>query len=332
MRTREQNEALEKERLSAQWSLDQSKRIADEQQCRAPARRAQLAAAARAKADNVLRRPGSASGHDSMQQPVRPHSAGPTSQASVPHTAQRITPISRSQDEVFRRLQEQSNAVAQRAEAVLSRSEQLAQTFDPMNSERDASAMIRPQTAPATGPQHPAQFLIEKADLQQPTMSQSSAEGAIEHEVDSYANAGNGSTRRMQPATATENSSYSNDHAKQATVVDDSDDDHHYTDEALATGAYSDARYAAYSQDLNLDMQLRFASGAQADDVERGFESDIERDAVQQQQTAAAQAANMLLLQGVECKADTIDTTDVFLKDNAWMDEYRKGVVNRCAQ
>ena len=102
-----------------------------------------------------------------------------------------------------------------------------------------------------------------------------------------------------------------------------------YRDEEVATGAYSDARYAAYAQDLNLDMQLRFTAGVEAEDVEGGYESDLERDTVQLRHTAAAEAASMLV-QSFEHEA-TEPGTGVFRNDNSWMDEYRKDVVSRSA-
>ena len=80
---------------------------------------------------------------------------------------------------------------------------------------------------------------------------------------------------------------------------------------------------------MNLDMQLRFTAGVKAEDVEGGYESDLERDTVQLRNTAAADAATMLV-QSFEHEA-TEQGTSGFRDDNSWMDAYRKDVVSRYA-
>jgi hypothetical protein len=305
MRTREQNEALEKERLSAQRRLDEARRIADDQQRRAPARSASLAAAALSSTEVA-----SSSGH--RQQ--RSQSAGPASRAPVQRTfvAVSSSQADLSREQAFRHLEQQSNAIAQMAASVLNRSEQLGQTFDlPEDTERGASMQQRPQTAPTVA----SDPFAEESEHQRPLMPQSSAAGVangadslcsevadLNHERLLLETAGNGPCSTHSGARSP---------AEQC------------RDEAVATGVYSDSRYAAYSQELNYDMQLRFTSGCEVEDVEGGYESDLERDVVQQQKAAAEHAASMLL-QSFEQEAAQAADADAFRNDNAWMDEYRK--------
>lgn len=323
MRTREQNEALEKERLTAQQRLDESRRIVDDQQRRAPARRAQLAAAARASADSAHSQGASPSGQDLPNHQPRPRSAGPASRSTLQSTAAAVSSSRVDQDEALQRLQLQSNAITQRAQAVLNRSEQLGQTFDaPMNAEIEASAQLRPQTAPTVRSEPPAEFATASAGHERPMMPQSSTPRVVNAGDDLCSHTVVSNRQCLQAeALATESGTRSIVHGAESAADQ-------YRDEAVATGAYSDARYADYSQDLNLDMQLRYTAGVQAEDVEGGYESDLERDTLQLRQTAAADSASMLI-QSFEHEAAAEQGAHAFRNDNCWMDEYRKDVVTR---
>lgn len=329
LRTREQNDALKKERLNAQKRLDEARRIADDMHRRSPARRGQLkaAAAVRASADHALldRQQARGSGSDRLNGRPRPNSADPTIRSIPPATVAGSTSGELAgQEEALRRLQEQSDAVARRAVTVLSRSEQLGQTVDAPLVERESVEYLRPQTASARDP-NPAACFVSSSDERQVPMipPPSSASGAV-NEIESI---------RNEAVPGPDHQDESSDPVVRPCgqeLVTAPVHPQAYPDEEVATGAYTESRYAAYSQDLNLDMQLRFTAGVQAEDVEGGYESDLERDTVQQHHVAAEHAVDMLL-QSLEQKVTDESAIEAFKNDNAWMDGYRKDVVSRSA-
>lgn len=64
--------------------------------------------------------------------------------------------------------------------------------------------------------------------------------------------------------------------------------------------------------------------------ISSGYESDLERDETYRQQQKSAEAISLLQACNRACEADDLGQ-ESFVHANAWMDQYRKGVVTRCA-
>lgn len=321
MRTLEQNEALEQERAAAQRAIEDARHAADEGQRRASARGAQLAAAARASFE---------SGAGARQSaPARP-GREPRSSARASGSGGRRA---ESMDEALSRLQQETDSVSHRAQQALARSVQLVQSFDghmgEVEEERlerggaarrsvDAtSAHADAHSAPGrTVPSTPV--ANSQADAQQACMS-AAATGAE----------ASGNPGRVCWGDAPTPSASAAPHKLEESPASTGAAEDSESDGAVATGAYSSMRYAAYSEELNVDMQLRFQAGLEAGNLEAGYESDLDRDNVHMQQNEAAEAA-ALLAQSLEHEA-VDESAQNFTNDNTWMDEYRKTVVSRCS-